>query len=71
MNPINYWYKKYLEEKEKNKQIMKDAIERIVKVDAGGYPYIDVTELYDYDSEKPLAKEGDKVKLIIIKEIEL
>lgn len=30
-------------------QMMKDAVEREVKVDAGGYPYIDATELYDYD----------------------
>ena len=45
----------------------KNAIEREVKVDAGGYPYIDATELYDYTEDKPLAKAGDKVKLIIIK----
>ena len=49
-------------------RILNNAIEREVKVDAGGYPYIDVTELYDYDKDKPLAKEGDKVKLIIIME---
>lgn len=42
-------------------------VERTVKVDAGGYPYIDATELYDYDNEQPLAKAGDKIKLIIIK----
>lgn len=47
-------------------RILNNAIEREVKVDAGGYPYIDVTELYDYDKDKPLVKEGDKVKLIII-----
>ena len=49
-------------------QMMKNAIEREVKVDAGGYPYIEATELYDYENEKPLAKEGDKIKIIIIKE---
>lgn len=49
-------------------RILNNAIEREVKVDAGGYPYIDVTELYDYDKDKPLAKKGDKVKLIIIME---
>jgi hypothetical protein len=49
-------------------QMMQDAIEREVKVDAGGYPYIEATELYDYENEKPLAKEGDKIKIIIIKE---
>lgn len=49
-------------------RILNNAMEREVKVDAGGYPYIDVTELYDYDKDRPLAKEGDKVKLIIIME---
>lgn len=49
-------------------RMLNNAIEREVKVDAGGYPYIDVTELYDYDKDKPLAKEGDKVKLIIFME---
>lgn len=52
----------------KEQQMMKDAIEREVKVDAGGYPYIDATELYDYDNDKPLAKAGDMVKVIIIKQ---
>ena len=33
-----------------------------VKEDAGGYPYIDKhIELYDYDTDTPLAKKGDKV----------
>jgi len=49
-------------------QMMAKAVEREVKVDAGGYPYIDATELYDYDNDKPLAKAGDKVKILIIKE---
>ena len=50
-------------------QMMKNAIDTVVKVDAGGYPYVDRTiELYDYDREIPLAKKGDKVKLIVIKE---
>lgn len=49
-------------------RILNNAVEREVKVDAGGYPYIDATELYDYDKDKPLAKKGDKVKLIIIME---
>ena len=44
-----------------------DAIEREVKVDAGGYPYIDATELYDYDNDKPLAKVGDRVKVVFLK----
>lgn len=45
-----------------------DAIEREVKVDAGGYPFIETTELYDYDNDKPLAKAGDKVKVVFIKD---
>ena len=45
-----------------------DAIEREVKEDEGGYPYIDATELYDYDNDKPLAKAGDKVKVLIVKD---
>lgn len=49
-------------------QMIANAAEREVKVDAGGYPYIDATELYDYVSEEPLAKAGDKVKVIIVKE---
>jgi len=53
------WYKK---------QMIKDAYEREVKVDAGGYPYIPQMELYDYDKDIPLAKEGDRYKVILIKE---
>lgn len=49
-------------------QMMKNAVEREVKVDAGGYPYIDATELYDYENDKPLAKAGDKVKVLIVKD---
>ena len=49
--------------------LMKDAIDTVVKVDAGGYPYVDRTiELYDYDEDIPLAKGGDKVKIVVIKE---
>ena len=49
-------------------EMMNSAIEREVKVDAGGYPYIEATELYDYDNDKPLAKAGDKVNVVFIKE---
>lgn len=50
-------------------QMMAKAIDAVVKVDAGGYPYIDRTiELYDYDKDIPLAKRGDKYKVILIKE---
>lgn len=55
--------------KPSDEQMMKDAIDVEVKVDAGGYPYIDKTiELYDYDKDVPLAKAGEKVKVIIMKE---
>lgn len=49
-------------------QMMKDATEITVHIDAGGYPYIPQMELYDYDKDIPLAKEGDKYKVILIKE---
>jgi hypothetical protein len=49
-------------------EMMNSAIEREVKVDAGGYPYIDATELYDYSMDKPLAKAGDKIKVVFIKD---
>lgn len=39
-----------------------------VKIDAGGYPYIPIIELYDYEKDIPLANVGDEVKVIIIKE---
>ena len=45
-------------------QMVKNSIECTVYVDAGGYPYIGI-ELYDYENDKPLAKVGDKVKVII------
>ena len=48
-------------------QMLREAVERIVKEDAGGYPYIDATELYDYTEDKPLAKAGDKVRIVIVK----
>ena len=49
-------------------QLLKDAVERTVKIDSGGYPYIDITaELYDYEHDVPLAKEGELVKIIIVK----
>ena len=51
------------------KDLKADAIERTVKVDAGGYPYIDCNiELYDYDKDIPLAQKGDKVKVVILKD---
>ena len=48
-------------------QMQKDAIETTVKVDAGGYPYVDrIIELYDYDNDLPLARAGDRAKIIIL-----
>lgn len=49
-------------------KLMAKAVDIEVKVDAGGYPYIPQIELYDYDKDEPLAKEGDKYKVILIKE---
>ena len=49
-------------------QMMAKAIDVEVKVDAGGYPYIPQMELYDYDKDIPLAKEGDKYKVVLIKD---
>ena len=49
-------------------QMMANAIDVEVKVDAGGYPYIPQMELYDYDKDVPLAKEGDKYNVVLIKE---
>ena len=44
------------------------TLERAVKIDAGGYPYINCDiEFYDYDKDIPLAKEGDIVKVVLIK----
>lgn len=51
-------------------KMMEDAVEIEVKEDAGGYPIVplDAIELYNYEKDKPLAKTGDKVKVIVIKE---
>lgn len=49
-------------------QMLANAIDVEVKVDAGGYPYIPQMELYDYDKDVPLAKAGDRYKVILIKE---
>ena len=53
---------------EMKEQMTTKAIDVEVKVDAGGYPYIEATELYDYDNDKPLAKAGDKIKVVFIKD---
>lgn len=49
-------------------QMLTKAVDATVHIDAGGYPYIPQMELYDYDKDMPLAKEGEKVKVIVIKE---
>ena len=52
----------------KKRQMMKDATDVTVHIEAGNYPYIPQIELYDYDKDVPLAKEGDKYKVVLIKE---
>lgn len=52
----------------KEEQMMKGATDVTVHIEAGNYPYIPQIELYDYDKDIPLAKEGDKYKMILIKE---
>ena len=49
-------------------QMMANAVDVTVHIDNGNYPYIPQMELYDYDKDVPLAKEGDKYKVIILKE---
>ena len=49
-------------------QMMANATEVTVHIEAGNYPYIPQLELYDYEKDVPLAKEGDKYKVILIKE---
>lgn len=61
-----YLYQKGYEQAEKT--MMEHAVECTVKVDEGGYPYIDRIELYDYTEDKPIVKKGDKVKIIVVKE---
>ena len=57
-----------LGKQEMKQQLMAKAVDATVHIDAGGYPYIPQTELYDYDKDTPLAKKGDKYKVILIKE---
>ena len=49
-------------------QMMANATKVTVHIDAGGYPYIPQLELYDYNKDIPLAREGDRYKVILIKE---
>ena len=49
-------------------QMIANAVDVTVHIDNGNYPYIPQMELYDYDKDIPLAKEGDKYKVILIKE---
>ena len=57
-----------LGKQEMKQQLLAKAIDATVHIDTGGYPYIPQMELYDYDKDIPLAKEGDKYKVILIKE---
>jgi hypothetical protein len=49
-------------------QLIAKAVDVTVHIEAGNYPYIPQIELYDYDKDIPLAKEGDRYKVILIKE---
>ena len=51
----------------KEKKMMRNAIDVTVHIDSGGYPYIPQIEFYDYDKDVPLAKKGDKYKVVLIK----
>ena len=61
------WFAHYFANWQKT-QMIKNATEVTVHIDAGGYPYIPQMELYDYDKDVPLAKEGDRYKVVLIKE---
>lgn len=52
----------------KEQQMKANTVDVTVHIDNGNYPYIPQMELYDYDKDIPLAKEGDKYKVILIKE---
>lgn len=52
----------------KKEQMLAKSIDVTVHIDAGGYPYIPQMELWDYDKDKPLAEEGDIVKVLVIKQ---
>ena len=54
--------------REAKQQMMAKAVDATVHIEAGNYPYIPQIELYDYDKDVPLAKEGDKYKVVLIKE---
>ena len=49
-------------------QLVASGTDVTVHIEAGNYPYIPQIELYDYDKDVPLAKEGDKYNVILIKE---
>lgn len=49
-------------------KLIANATKVTVHIDAGGYPYIPEIELYDYNKDVPLAKEGDKYKVVLFKE---
>lgn len=57
-----------LGKQEMKQQMMANAVDVTVHIDNGNYPYIPQMELYDYDKDIPLAREGDKYKVILIKE---
>ena len=58
----------FIDTLEVKEQMMAKAVDATVHIEAGNYPYIPQIELYDYDKDVPLAKEGDKYKVVLIKE---
>lgn len=61
-NPINYWYQKYLALKVKMDEMMRNAVEGELENPCFGIVYLRKNLLNEGYSD------GDKVKLIIIKE---
>lgn len=53
--------------KVEREHLLKDPIE-VEVIDAAGHSYIPSIELHDYNKDVSLAKAGDKVKVIIVKE---
>ena len=69
MSDGSYFQKCYeLGKKDMKKEMLEDAVEIEVKEDAGRFPIVSLgtLELYDYENDKPLAKAGDKVHIIVL-----
>lgn len=79
-NPLEYTEKEGIEDSvyfslldfiksHSEKQASKELIYQVgVRVDAdAGHPYLKEIELWDYYKEEPLAKEGDRFKVVLTK----